>query len=110
VVVATVDRVLEQLGAGPFLYRYPPQVDDGRAGPDNPDLLASLWAVRALAALGRWDKAHERMEAVIGTGGELGLLAEAIDPLAGELMGNLPATSVHLAVIDAAIALSAGPA
>ena len=59
IVAATVDRVLEQLGAGHLVYRYPPQVDDGRAGPDNPDLLASLWAVRALAELGRWEEAHD---------------------------------------------------
>ena len=108
-VEATVDRVLAQLGTNSLLYRYPPQVDDGRGGPDNPDLLASLWAVRALADLGRWEEAHGRMESVVALGGHLGLLAEAADPLSGELMGNLPATAVHLAVIDAALALESGP-
>jgi GH15 family glucan-1,4-alpha-glucosidase len=109
IVTATVDRVLEQLGSGRFLYRYSAQIDDGRAGPDSPDLLASLWAVRALARLGRWEEAHDRMEAVVGAGGEPGLLSEAVDPLSGELMGNLPSAAVHLAVVDAALALSAGP-
>lgn len=109
VVPATVDRVLEQLGSGGFMYRHGPEVDDGRAGPDNPDLLASLWAVRALARLGRWEEAHAGMEAVVGVGGQLGLLAEAVDPVSGELMGNLPAAGVHLALVDAALALAAGP-
>ncbi len=89
-VAATVDRVLEQLGSNGFVYRHSSQVDDGRAGPDSPDLLASLWAVRALARLGRWEDAHARMEAVVAAGGHLGLLAEAADPVSGELMGNLP--------------------
>ncbi len=109
VVTATVDRVLEQLGSGRFLYRYPPQVDDGHAGPDSPDLLASLWAVRALTRLGRWEEAHDRMEAVVGAGRDLGLLSEAVDPLSGELMGNLPSAPVHLALVEAAVALAGGP-
>jgi GH15 family glucan-1,4-alpha-glucosidase len=109
IVTATVDRVLQQLGSAGFVYRYGPEVDDGRAGPDNPDLLASLWAVRALARLGRWEEGHAAMEAVTGAGGDLGLLAEAIDPVSGELMGNLPAAAVHLALVDAALALAAGP-
>ncbi len=69
IVTATVDRVLEQLGSDSFVYRYSPQVDDGRAGPDNPDLLASLWAVRALAQLGRWEEAHTRHGGGGGGGG-----------------------------------------
>jgi hypothetical protein len=109
IVSATVDRTLEQLGSSGFVYRYGPEVDDGRAGPDSPDLLASLWAARALARLGRWEEGHAAMEAVVGVGGHLGLLAEAVDPLSGELMGNLPATGVHLALVDAAMALAAGP-
>jgi hypothetical protein len=109
IVTATIDRVLERLGSNGFVYRHGPEVDDGRAGPDNPDLLASLWAVRALARLGRWEEAHSTMEAVVAAGGQLGLLAEAIDPVSGELMGNLPATGVHLALVEAALALTAGP-
>lgn len=109
IVRTTVDRVIERLGAGRLIYRYSDRIDDGRAGPDSPDLLASLWMVRALAALRRWDEAHERMEAVLGRAGPNGLLSEAADPVSGELLGNLPSTGVHLAVIDAALALTAGP-
>ncbi|HLH46820.1 MAG TPA: glycoside hydrolase family 15 protein, partial [Acidimicrobiales bacterium] len=110
IVAATVDLVLERLGTGPLLYRVSEEVDEGRAGPDSPDLLASLWAVRALARLGRWEEAHQRFEAVVGLGGGLGILAEAADPISGELLGNLPSAGVHLALLDAAVALGAGPA
>ncbi|MGI8491910.1 MAG: glycoside hydrolase family 15 protein, partial [Acidimicrobiales bacterium] len=109
VVARTVDRVLERLSVGAFVYRYGGDVDDGRPGADNPDLEASLWAVRALASLERWEQAHERFEAICGAGGELGVLSQAFDPLSRELMGNLPATGAHLALVDAAVALASGP-
>jgi hypothetical protein len=110
IVARTVDRVLERLASGRLLYRHSDEVDDGRAGPDSADLLASLWAVRALARLERWEEAHERLAAVLALGGDLGLLAEAADPVSGELLGNLPSTGVHLAVLDAVAALDQGPA
>lgn len=109
VVAATVDRVLARLGTGAFLHRYPTEIDDGRAGADSPDLVASLWAVRALAARQRWEEAHDRMERICSVGGHLGLLAEAVDPLSGELLGNLPSAGAHLALVEAALALDAGP-
>lgn len=109
IVVRTVDRVLEQLSAGPLLHRYPPGLDDGVAGGDNPDVEASLWAVRALARLGRWEEAHERMEAICALGGTTGILGAAADPGTGDRLGNLPAAGAHLALIDAALALQHGP-
>ena len=109
-VVGTVDRVVERLSAGALCYRQPPDLDDGAAGTDAPDLLASVWAVRALAAVGRWEEAHERIEALVDLAGPLGLLSAAADPLAGELLGNFPDTAVHLALVDAANALARGPA
>jgi hypothetical protein len=111
VVGATVDRVLERLGAGPFLYRYSDRVADERAGPDHPDLEASLLGAAALAHLGRWEEGHERLEAVadlVGRAGP-GLLGETADPVAGELYGNFPSTRAALALARAAFALTAGP-
>jgi GH15 family glucan-1,4-alpha-glucosidase len=106
---ATVNRVLERLSVDGLLYRQPPEIDDGAAGPDSPDLLASVWGVRALAALGHWEEAHERMAAIIALAGPLGVLSAAGDPLSNELLGNFPDTAVHLAFVDAAIDLAAGP-
>lgn len=111
VVAATVDRVLERLSSGPLLYRYSDRVADERAGPDHPDLEASLLAVRALAALGRWEEAHERMEGVTGLVDRAGpgLLSETADPVSGELYGNFPATGPALALVEASLALLKGP-
>ena len=109
IVAATVDRILERQSAGGLLHRLSEGVDDGRAGADSPDLLASVWAVRALAHLGRWEEAHQRLDAVLAVAGPTGILASAADPLSRELLGNLPATAVHLALMDAAGDLAAGP-
>lgn len=111
VVPATVARVLERLSSGPLLYRYSDRVSDERAGPDHPDLESSFFAVRALAALGRWEEAHERMEAVTGLLDRAGpgLPAETADPVSGELFGNFPSTAGALALVAAALALENGP-
>jgi GH15 family glucan-1,4-alpha-glucosidase len=108
---ATVDRVLERLSAGPLLHRYSDRISDERAGPDNPDLESSLMAVRALAALERWDEAHERMEGITGLTERAGpgLLFETADPVSGQLFGNFPATSTGLALVGAALSLESGP-
>jgi GH15 family glucan-1,4-alpha-glucosidase len=103
VVAATVDRALERLTASSLVYRWADPSDD------SPDLEASLWAVRALAVLGRWDEAHERMDAVVALTGPTHLLAQAADPVAGELLGNLPSTAAGLAFINAALELRNGP-
>ncbi|MGH9182040.1 MAG: hypothetical protein ACRDY5_10040 [Acidimicrobiales bacterium] len=64
--------------------------DDGVHEPTAPAPL--LAAVEALAALGRWEEAHERLEAV----------------MAGPALGDLCAAT-HLSFVAAALALSAGP-
>lgn len=111
VVEATVSRALTRLSSGPLLYRYSDRVADERAGPDLPDLEASFLAVRSLAALGRWDAAHERMEGItdVVDGAGPGLLAQTADPVAGELFGNFPDTATALALVDAARILEGGP-
>jgi GH15 family glucan-1,4-alpha-glucosidase len=106
---ATVDRVLNALGSGPFVYRYNEYFDDGLPPGEGAFLACSFWAVEALARLGRWDEAHERMEALCGVGGQLGLLPEEIDPRTGEFLGNLPQALSHLTLIQAALALAGGP-
>ena len=111
IVQATVDRVLERLGSGPLLHRYADRVADELAGPDRPDVEASFMAVAALGRLGRWDEAHERMEAVTGLLGRdgPGLPAATADPVSGEIGGDLPCTAAALALLDAAGALERGP-
>ena len=69
----------------------------------------SFWAVEALAAMGRWDDAHARMDELCGLAPALGLLAEEVDPATRSLLGNYPQTLTHLSLITAALALANGP-
>jgi GH15 family glucan-1,4-alpha-glucosidase len=107
VVARTVDRTIDRLDADQLLYRLAPETDE--AGPDHPDLTASAWAARACAALGRWEQGHHRLERLCGLPGPVGLLSESADARSGELTGNLPSVGAHLALVEAALALAAGP-
>ena len=110
VATATVDRVLERLSSDLLLHRYSDRVADERPGADNPDLEATLMAVRALSRMHRWEEAHERLEAVVKLAGAgSGILTETADAVSGELFGNLAATGTALALVAAAASLENGP-
>lgn len=108
-VAATVDRVISELGSGPFVARYDERFSDGLPAGEGALLATSFWTVETLALLGRWEEAHERMEALCGFSRPLGLLAEQADPVTGDFLGNLPQARSHLSLIRAALALADGP-
>lgn len=109
VVTLAVDRILRNLSAGAHVYRYPADYGDGLPGREGAFTPCSFWAVRALAALGRWEEAHTRMETLCAVGRPLGLLSEQVDPTSGRMLGNLPQALSHLALVQAALSLEAGP-
>ncbi|HET9442909.1 MAG TPA: glycoside hydrolase family 15 protein, partial [Acidimicrobiales bacterium] len=61
VVHRTVDRVVDLLGTGAFVHRYGAAFPDGLPPGEGAFLACSFWTVEALARLGRWDEAHDRM-------------------------------------------------
>ena len=105
----SIDQSVAQLTEWPFLHRHLPQVDDGFPPGQGTDLWASFTMVSALCTVERWEEAHRRMETLLGFLGPTAIGATHADPMTGDLRGNLLAAPMHLALIDAAIALSQGP-
>lgn len=100
-----VDAVLADLGAGPHVYRYPPDGDDGFAAGEGTFVAVSCWAVSALAALGRVDEAAARLDQLCA---ELpALIPEELDPATGRGLGNVPLVWAHAELARALYVLEA---
>ncbi|MFI6243188.1 glycoside hydrolase family 15 protein [Micromonospora sp. NPDC050795] len=105
---ATVDAVVERLGAGnDLLYRYlPAESPDGLRGEEGAFLLCSFWWVDNLAQSGRVDEARERFERLCARVNHVGLLPEQIDPTNGQFLGNFPQAFSHIGLISSAVNLA----
>ncbi|MGH9141859.1 MAG: glycoside hydrolase family 15 protein, partial [Vicinamibacterales bacterium] len=104
----TIDAVNRLLRHGDVVYRY--RAEDGVPGREGCFLNCSFWMVSALARCGRVDEATALMERLTARANDVGLFSEEIDPANGAFLGNFPQALVHLALIDAAIAISTGGA
>ena len=108
-VAGTIDAVMRELGRDGFVGRYSTEVtDDGLPGGEGQFLACSFWMVSALAVSGRRDEARALFERLLGLRNDLGLLAEEYDVERGRLVGNFPQAFSHLALIQAANAITTG--
>jgi GH15 family glucan-1,4-alpha-glucosidase len=99
----TVDAIVAELAVpGSLVYRY-----SGQHEKEGAFLACSCWLVEALVHIGRVHEAEQRFTEFVDHANDVGLLTEEIHPGTGELLGNLPQALSHLAVIGAAITLSA---
>jgi GH15 family glucan-1,4-alpha-glucosidase len=100
----TIDAVNRTLRKGDVVCRY--RADDGVPGGEGSFMNCSFWLVGALARCGRAAEASSLMERLLTRANDVGLFAEEIDPASGCFLGNFPQALVHLALIDAAVAVS----
>jgi GH15 family glucan-1,4-alpha-glucosidase len=94
---ATEERLTDERG---LVYRY--RSHDGLEGDEGTFLLCTFWLAQALAQAGQPERARtvfERAEAFVN---DVGLLAEEVDPLSGELLGNFPQAFSHIGLVNAA--------
>ncbi len=97
---STVDAIIEDLGDGPFVYRY--RCPDGMQGKEGAFLICSFWLADALLWLGRKQEAKQRFDALLRAANDVGLFAEEIDAASGSFLGNFPQAFTHLALIHTA--------
>jgi GH15 family glucan-1,4-alpha-glucosidase len=106
--LATVDAIAARLtDERGLVYRYRTEGGvDGLAGEEGTFLLCTFWLAEALALGGRAERARPVFESAARYCNDLGLLAEEVDPVSGELLGNFPQAFSHIGLVNAAWAIS----
>jgi GH15 family glucan-1,4-alpha-glucosidase len=106
--LATIDAIAERLtDERGLVYRYRTEEGvDGLAGGEGTFLLCTFWLAQALALAGQVDRAREVFERAIAFVNDVGLLAEEVDVVSGELLGNFPQAFSHIGLVNAAWAIS----
>jgi len=104
-VLATIDateaRLTDDRG---LVYRY--RSHDGLDGEEGTFLLCTFWLAQALARAGQAARARTVFERAAAFVNDVGLLAEEVDPVSGELLGNFPQAFSHIGLVNAAWAIA----
>ncbi|HEX8795704.1 MAG TPA: glycoside hydrolase family 15 protein [Polyangiaceae bacterium] len=110
-VLSTLDVIEEQLGFDGFVYRYVPEASVGEGSLpvgqfEGAFVPCSFWMAAARAMAGDVERAEAIVERVERATGELGLMAEEIDPRSGEWLGNYPQLFSHVEHVRALVAIA----
>jgi GH15 family glucan-1,4-alpha-glucosidase len=104
---STLKAIEKNLMSGGFVLRYDTEkVADGLPPGEGVFIACSCWMVGALKLQGRDDDARKLFERVLSLKNDVGLLSEEYDTQRKRLVGNFPQALSHIALINAAVALS----
>ena len=103
--LAAVERELLVDDCYVLRYRTHPDLDGLPQG-EGAFLACSFWLVSNYVMQGRHELARKLFERLLALRNDVGLLAEEYDPSTGRMLGNFPQAFSHLALVDAAQALS----
>jgi alpha,alpha-trehalase len=98
---ATEERLTDDHG---LVFRY--RSHDSLVCEEGTFLLCTFWLAQALARAGQPARACTVFERAAAFVNDVGLLAEEVDPVSGELLGNFPQAFSHIGLINAAWAIS----
>jgi alpha,alpha-trehalase len=87
-----------------LVYRY--RSPDSLEGEEGRFLLCTFWLAQGLALAGQPAQARTVFERAAAFVNDVGLLAEEVDPVSGELLGNFPQAFSHIGLVNAARAIS----
>jgi GH15 family glucan-1,4-alpha-glucosidase len=102
---STIEAIATELTQDGLVLRYRNEEGlnaDGLVGEEGTFVICSFWLVSCLAQAGELDRAEALFDQLAGYANDLGLLAEEIDPVHGELLGNFPQAFSHIGLITAA--------
>ena len=102
-VQGTIRATLEHLTSNGMVYRY--LGDDGLPGQEGTFVICTFWLVDALVMCGELQKAEELLLGLLDHISPLGLLAEEIDPVSGQQLGNFPQAFSHIGLMNSALRL-----
>jgi GH15 family glucan-1,4-alpha-glucosidase len=102
--VSTVKAIERELLRDKHVMRYANEDDFGL--PETAFVVCRFWLIDVLWDLGRHEQAREMFDDALKYRNRYGLLAEDIDPVTGELLGNFPQTYSMAGLILTAMRLS----
>jgi GH15 family glucan-1,4-alpha-glucosidase len=101
---AIEDRLLID---GEFVLRYETdKPGDGLPEGEGAFLACSFWLVDNYILQGRYADGRELFERLLARCNDVGLLAEELDPVTGQMLGNFPQAYSHVGLINCALNLS----
>jgi GH15 family glucan-1,4-alpha-glucosidase len=106
-VVATVDRIVDELAIDGFVHRYTPATDELPLGEfEGAFLPCTFWLATVLAMAGHTGEARTILAAAEAIAGELGLFAEEVDVATCSFLGNTPLLFAHAEYVRAVMAIA----